>query len=124
MLTPEFKYYRPQNLEEVENLVASLNKDSKSYMFLAGGTDVIPRFKKLNSAPAVVISLGALEPLKEISMESNNLSIGAMTKLSTLIDSPLIKKNFPILAETASQIASPQIRNQATVGGNILVDNR
>ena len=86
---------------------------------LAGGTDLIikMRFSKMDYD---LIDLHNLSDLKYLSRDKNNVRIGALTTFSELISNPLIKNHFPVLVEACRLIGSTQIRNRATIGGNIV----
>ncbi len=125
MLLPDFELQRPESLDEALVLLKELEKQKKTYSIMAGGSDVIPNLKKIYRAPDVMVSLKKMtKQLSGIRLEEGKLLIGAMTKLETLINDAHINKYAPALAYAASKVASPQIRQQATIGGNVLVDNR
>lgn len=123
-----FGFERPSSWPELWHLLGELGKEpQESFRFFAGGTDLIPTLQELSSAVChTIVSLTAMLELRAVVSRPrpDSLAIGALTRLCDLIEDPLILANAPILAEVASQIASPQIRNRATVGGNLLVDNR
>ncbi|MBI4404757.1 MAG: FAD binding domain-containing protein [Deltaproteobacteria bacterium] len=123
-MMPSFAYERPRSLEELGKLLENL--EAGSFLFSAGATDVISGLKSHpQSYPKTLISLTALSELKGVRLlEKNRLSIGALTKLSEIAENALILKQAAVVAQTAAKIASPQIRNRATIAGNILVNNR
>jgi xanthine dehydrogenase YagS FAD-binding subunit len=92
----------------------------------AGGTDLLSTLKGdiHPNYPEAIINIKTIPDLDYIREEGNVLKIGALTLLSGLIVSPLIKKNYPVLADAAQTIGSPQIRNNATMGGNLGQDSR
>ena len=92
----------------------------------AGGTDLLSRLKGdiHPEYPEAIINIKTIPDLDYIREDGNILKIGALTLLSGLIASPLIKKDYPILADAAQTIGSPQIRNTATVGGNLCQESR
>ncbi|WZL72923.1 FAD binding domain-containing protein [Clostridiaceae bacterium 35-E11] len=98
--------------------------EKENAVFLGGGTDYIPLAKYGVKNPQYVIGLDKIERLKKIEMRQEGLFIGAMSTLTELMENEEIKKNFPILGEAAGCVASPQIRNVGTIGGNILQDRR
>lgn len=120
MHLPEFTHYRPETLEEALLLTSS----DGEYSLYGGGTDVMPAMKRGVFVPQAMVSLSGISELSGIREEGETLCIGALTTLHQLIKHPLVNKYLPIIAETARKIATPQIRSQATIGGNILVDNR
>ena len=124
MILEKSQFFRPKNIDELKTL---LNQQSKGHtMLLAGGTDLIPSLKRQGQSPEALIALSCIEELKgvRLSPKKDKLLIGPMTRLVDLSKDPLVLEHFPCLAETAQLVASPQVRNQATVGGNVMVDNR
>lgn len=105
-------------------LGASLKSAPKKSKIMAGGTDVVPNLKHGLYDIEHLISLQELEELRKISCHGGRVSIGSGVKLSELINHEEILKMAPALILAASHIASPQIRNMATVGGNICLDTR
>jgi NADPH-dependent glutamate synthase beta subunit-like oxidoreductase/CO/xanthine dehydrogenase FAD-binding subunit len=116
----KFDYSRPENLYSA---AARLNGTGKARA-LAGGTDLLGTLKEriLPVYPDELVSLKGLS-LSYIKEENAALRIGAMTTLAELEASDVIKK-YPVLREAARQVAAPQIRNMATVGGNICQEPR
>jgi xanthine dehydrogenase YagS FAD-binding subunit len=92
----------------------------------AGGTDLLSTLKGdiHPNYPEAIINIKTIPDLDYIREEGNVLKIGALTLLSGLIVSPLIKKNYSVLADAAQTIGSPQIRNTATIGGNLGQESR
>jgi 4-hydroxybenzoyl-CoA reductase subunit beta len=124
LLTP-FEYSRPQTLGEVFQVIDRLQNKDQRFVFSGGGTDVIPLLKNKNERAQTVISLAGLQELKQIKLLSpNKLQIGALVSLASLVNNRDVQQLVPALAKSARMVASPQIRNQATIGGNILVTNR
>ncbi len=119
---PQFKMEYPTT---VEDAVALLAKHGDRAMFLAGGTDLLPNMKHGLFEPEVVIGLGAIEDMKGIRKDKDgSLHIGAMTSLTEVARSQLITEAAPALAQAASVVAGPQIRNMGTLGGNVMLDTR
>jgi 4-hydroxybenzoyl-CoA reductase beta subunit len=120
-----FQYKQPATIDQVFQLVGQLREEDRKFIFSGGGTDVISLLKQQLGEPHTVISLSGLHSLKQIRMlASGRIQIGALTSLATLINNSDVQEMVPALAEAAKKVASPQIRNQATTGGNILVTNR
>lgn len=92
----------------------------------AGGTDLLGLLKAdvLPEYPEALIDIKTIRRLDEIKVEGDILKIGTLVKLGDLAKSPMIKSRYPILAEAALSIGSPQIRNQATLGGNLCQEVR
>jgi 4-hydroxybenzoyl-CoA reductase beta subunit len=123
-MTP-FQYKRPETLDHVFQLVGELQNEGRRFIFSGGGTDVIALLKHQLERPHTVISLSGLHELKQIRvLPSGRVRIGALTSLTSLINNQDVRKLVPALADAAEKVAGPQIRNQATIGGNILVTNR
>jgi len=120
-----FQYIRPETLASLFQLVGKLQGEDQRFIFSGGGTDVISLLKQQLEEPHTVISLSGLHELRQIKiLSSRKIQIGALTSLTTLINNSYVREMVPALAKAANKVASPQIRNQATIGGNILVTNR
>jgi len=116
-----FQLYQPVNLENALNLAKRLGEDG---WLLAGGNDSLDWFKDRVKRPKAIIDLGGIKELKGIRETANGIEIGALTTLTEIMQNVLIKKRFALLADAASQVASPQIRNAGTIGGNLCQDTR
>jgi xanthine dehydrogenase YagS FAD-binding subunit len=112
----EFKMAQPQSLDQVTSL---LTQKKATYSLMAGGTDLLDEIKNKIIAPDVVVDLKTIPGLSGIKSDKTHVSIGAMTKVADLAESPIIKENFPGLVEAALSLATPQLRNVGTVGGNL-----
>ena len=115
MKPPVFAYHRPDTVEQALALLVE-HEDAKP---LAGGQSLIPAMNFRLAAPAVLVDLGALEGLRGISTQGNELRIGAMTTHSSVERSPEVARVAPLLAEAMPHIAHPQIRNRGTLGGSL-----
>jgi carbon-monoxide dehydrogenase medium subunit len=111
----KFDYLRPQTLEEVLSL---LNQHGKKAKLIAGGTDVIVMIKQKAIAPDVLISLQGIPGLDQIKY-NGSLSIGPMVTHRAIEKSEVIRKYFSALTDAADCLGSVQIRNVATIGGNL-----
>ena len=111
---PQFDYHAPKNLEEAKQLVLTLDHAE----ILAGGTWLINLLKKLSSTRHI-ISLKHLVGLKGVSAEGDSLCIGAAENLDDLNRNKLISEHFVVLQKAINKLATPQIRNMATIGGNL-----
>lgn len=110
-----FEFFEPATLAEASRLFAQ-----EHAQLLAGGTDLVIGMKALTEAPQSVISLQKIPGLAGITTESDNsISVGAMTSVRTVELSADIQQHHTALAEGAAEIGSIQIRNLATIGGNI-----
>ena len=116
-----FELYQPDSLDGAEAL---LNEFDDAWI-IAGGKDSLDWFKKRVIQPSVVVDLGGVPGLSGIeATDDGGLRIGAMTTVNEVSESPLVKERFSILAEAAANVASPQIRNAGTIGGNLTQDTR
>ena len=111
----EYDYKKPESLEEVFRL---LKEYGTRAALIAGGTDVMVKIRNTKRAPEVLISLRGLKDLKYIK-KNGNYRIGALTTHRMLEQSPLVRTELSALHDGASRIGSAQIRNVATIGGNI-----
>jgi 4-hydroxybenzoyl-CoA reductase subunit beta len=114
------KYNQPETLKEAL-MLASGNADS---VFVAGGTDVFVNKQQGNITADLLIDISGIDELKKIEKKENNLVIGSLVKLSEIIENEEIIARFPALKEAALSVASPVIRKTATIGGNVLCENR
>lgn len=111
----KFAYYQPQTLKEAYGLMEKLKGGAR---YVAGGTDIIVRMKQKLIGPQALISLRGIEALKGIT-HNGGVSLGSMTLFRDLERDPVIARDYPALAQAAKVLANPQIRNVATVGGNL-----
>jgi CO/xanthine dehydrogenase FAD-binding subunit len=110
-----FDYIAPKNLE-----VALIElRHNPGAVVIAGGTDVIPRWRNGLLETDLLIDLKLLK-LSYISIEANQVRIGACTTFSQLLTSAMLSEHFPVLVEACRQIAAPPIRNRGTLGGNLV----
>jgi carbon-monoxide dehydrogenase medium subunit len=112
----EFQYFAPKTLDEAVSILKKLDGKVK---ILAGGTDLLPQMKLRMVTPKYVISIGSLEELDYIREEENSLKIGALTTISTIGESAFVKRKCFSVYEATKTFGTPQVRNMATVGGNI-----
>lgn len=115
-----FEYHTPETLAQAWVLFQG-NPDA---VFLAGGTDYMPLLKKGLKTADQVIGLHKIPYLRKTEKRPDGLFIGAMLTLSDLMRNPLVREEYPALAGATRFVASPQIRNMGTIGGNILQDRR
>jgi CO/xanthine dehydrogenase FAD-binding subunit len=117
MILPRFEYLEPQTIQEA---ISNLQKYPGQAEILAGGTDLIVNIKKRKIKPEIIVSISKIPEFNRISYsDDNGLELGSMVNVSELVESPVIKTVFPVLSKAASKLGSKQIRNRATVGGNI-----
>jgi len=118
---PAFELFQPAS---VGDALGILDRHGADAWIMAGGMDTFDWLKDRIKQPKVVVDLGMVDELRGIKDAAGGLEIGAMTTLTTVANNPLVKERFPLLAEAALIVASPQIRNQGTVGGNVSQDAR
>jgi 4-hydroxybenzoyl-CoA reductase subunit beta len=122
MLTlPVFRWLRPASVDEVLRLLA---EHPGECLLVAGGTDAVPNLKHRLHDPRYVISLAGVEELRFAREETDGLHLGALLTLTDLAAHSAVRRDFPGLAKAASLVASPQIRNMGTLGGNLCLDTR
>ncbi len=116
-----FELHQPSDLETALDLLDRYGEDAWR---LAGGYDSLDWLKNRSRGPAAVIDLEGLGELRGIQETEDGLEIGAMTTLTEIENSSVVQQRFGLLAEAASRVASPQIRNAGTIGGNLAQDTR
>jgi xanthine dehydrogenase YagS FAD-binding subunit len=114
------------NARTVDEACALLDKYNGKAMLNAGGTDLLSTLKgeHLLDYPEVVINIKTISGLNDITKDGGALKIGSLVKLSDLARSPLIQERYGALAEAVRSVATPQVRNVATIGGNLCQDVR
>ena len=111
------EYLRPKSMDEAISLNQRYGEKAR---YIAGGTDVIVKIKERQIRPEYLISLRGIPGLDQITYEEGELRIGALVTHRALELSAVIRKHFPILTDAVGNIGSVQIRNVATIGGNIV----
>ena len=115
--TEPFEMYQPTSVQEASLL---LKDNGPGGRFLAGGTDLVIAMKEKGLVPKYVVDLKRIPGLAGIHENSDgSITIGALTTMREIETSPLIKIKFPFLAQSAAEVGSIQIRNRATIGGNM-----
>lgn len=115
--TEPFEFYQPASLAEASRL---LKEKGPGGRFLAGGTDLVIAMKEKGLLPKYIVDLKRLPGLSGIRENNDDtITIGALTTMYAIETSPVIKKKYPFLAQSAAEVGSIQIRNRATVGGNM-----
>jgi len=113
-MLPQFGYIRAQSLDEA---LAQLEVDGTRVS--AGGTDLLGCLRDRVFDCAKVVSLSAVDSLRGIAANGAGLRIGALTRVAEVAANPLIRERYAVLAQAAAAVASPQLRNQGTIGGNL-----
>ena len=120
-MSSEKHYLIPETIQETLEMVKTSKGDFK---YLAGGTDVITNQYQEIEVPGHLIDITKIDSLKKIKKEGKHLRIGALCVLDDIQRSGEISSEFPALIEAANAVGSPLIRKTATIGGNILCENR
>jgi carbon-monoxide dehydrogenase medium subunit len=116
MIPPAFEYLRPTTIPQA---IAFLQQYGDEAKILSGGQSLIPMMKLRLARPAYLIDINRISGLSYIKEQDGHLKIGGLTREADLESSPLIRSKFPIIHDTAHVIADPQVRNLATVAGNL-----
>jgi 4-hydroxybenzoyl-CoA reductase subunit beta len=121
MRLPLFAFHAPHTLDEAARI---LHGEGPSAMPLAGGTDLLPNMKRRQQVPRTLLSLRNIDVLRAIQFSESGARLGACLTLSDIACDPRFRNGATALAQAASQVATPQIRNMATLGGNLCLDTR
>jgi 4-hydroxybenzoyl-CoA reductase subunit beta len=122
MSLPSFHLLRPKTLDEAVALMAQHQGEVK---VIAGGTDLLPSMKQKLFTPAYVLDLRGIIELRGIrSAPGSGLEIGALTTLTAIEHSRVIRNDYRVLYEAVRTVASPVLRNMGTIGGNLCLDTR
>src|SRR5271168_3151788 len=116
MIPPAFEYLRPNTVPEAIAFLQQYGDDAK---ILSGGQSLIPMMKFRLARPSHLIDINRISGLSYIKEEGGYLKIGGLVREAELEDSPLIRQKYPILFDTSRVIADPQVRNMATLAGNL-----
>ncbi|MEW5847453.1 MAG: FAD binding domain-containing protein [Myxococcota bacterium] len=117
---PAFDVVRPSTVDEALRALGT-----PGAQLVAGGTDLLPALKNDLASPSVLVSLSRIDALRHIRIQDDGtLVIGAGVTLSRLAEEPVVTRHAPAVAQAASVVASPQIRNAATLGGNLCLPTR
>ena len=118
---PSFELFQPTQLRDAFALLDRFGKDSWK---MAGGYDSLSWFKERAKKPKAVIDLSNIAEMKGVRETADGIEIGALTTLTEIERHPVIKAKYRLLADAAGKVASPQIRNAGTIGGNAAQDAR
>lgn len=116
MIPPPFEYLRPKTVPEA---IAMLQEHGDEAKILSGGQSLIPMMKLRLARPGYLIDINRISGLSHIKEEGGYLKIGGLAREAELEASPVVRANYPIISDTAHVIADPQVRNLATVAGNL-----
>ena len=120
MRLPWFKYHAPTSVAEAARILAA---EGPQAMLIAGGTDLLPNMKRRQQTPATLVSLRHVEGLKRVA-NGQGLTLGAGLTLTEVERTQAVRERYPALWHAAAQVASPQLRNMGTLGGNLCLDTR
>jgi 4-hydroxybenzoyl-CoA reductase subunit beta len=120
MRLPPFRYLAPRTTAEA---AAHLSENPAETMLLAGGTDLLPNMKRRQQTPATIVGLRGIRELRQI-VNGDGLTIGAGVTLSNVVADRRVRELYPGLFQAASQVATAQLRNMGTIGGNLCLDTR
>ncbi len=118
---PPFQLFQPSSLDDALELVDTRGNEA---WVLAGGMDSLDWLKDRTRRTSAVVELSQVAELQGVRDIAGGLEIGAMTTLTDVAEHALVRERFPALAQAAGLVASPQIRNQGTLGGNVSQDTR
>jgi len=118
---PAFQLLQPSSIADAQKL---LQQHGDEAWVMAGGLDSFDWLKDRIKKPKALVDLSGIEELRGVRTTSDGIEIGAMTTLTEVVHHPVVKEKFGLLAQAAELVASPQIRNQGTLGGNVSQDAR
>ena len=121
MSLPDFQLLRPHSLGEALDLLAKVAPDVQ---VVAGGTDLVPSLRQKLFTPRYMVDIRGIAELRGFTGTKDSLAIGALTTLTAIERSEVIRRDYPVLAQAAATVASPVLRNMGTLGGNICLDTR
>ncbi len=118
---PAFELLQPSSIADAQKLLQQHGADA---WVMAGGLDSFDWLKDRIKKPKVLVDLSGIEELRGVRPTRDGVEIGAMTTLTEIVNNPIIRQSYGLLAQGAELVASPQIRNQGTIGGNVSQDCR
>jgi 4-hydroxybenzoyl-CoA reductase subunit beta len=118
---PSFRYVAPATVKEASAVLRDAGVEA---MLLAGGTDLLPNMKRRQQQPKLLVSLRRIAELREQRTDKTQRTIGAFTALEQLAGDRALAEAHPAAFRAAAQVATPLIRSQATLGGNLCLDTR
>jgi 4-hydroxybenzoyl-CoA reductase subunit beta len=121
MRLPLFEFRAPRTLEEAARI---LDGQGPNTMPLAGGTDLLPNMKRRQQVPQTLMSLRQVEGLRHVELSGSGSRLGACLTLTDIADDPRFRNGLTALSQAAALVATPHIRNMATLGGNLCLDTR
>src|SRR6478736_1138211 len=120
-IMPAFELFQPATVDDALRLLEQHGADA---WVMAGGLDSFDWLKDRIKKPKVLVDLSGIEELRGVRTTNDGIEIGAMTTLTEVVRHPVVKEKYGLLTQAAELVASPQIRNQGTLGGNVSQDAR
>ena len=120
-IMPAFQLFQPSSIADAQKLLEQHGGDA---WVMAGGLDSFDWLKDRIKKPKALVDLSGIEELRGVRTAGDGIEIGAMTTLTEVVRHPVVKEKYGLLAQAAELVASPQIRNQGTLGGNVSQDAR
>jgi len=120
-MMPQFDLFQPATLKDALGLLDSYGKDAWK---MGGGYDSLVWFKERIKRPKAVVDLSGIQEMRGIKETADGVEIGALTSLTEVEHNPIIKSKYRLLSDAVAKVASPQIRNAGTIGGNASQDAR
>src|SRR6476659_6320297 len=118
---PAFQLFQPSSIADAQKLLEQHGGDA---WVMAGGLDNFDWLKDRIKKPKALVDLSGIEELRGVRVTNDGIEIGAMTTLTEVVRDPVVKEKYGLLTQAAELVASPQIRNQGTMGGNVSQDAR
>lgn len=118
LILSDYAYHFPSTMADARKLL------QEGSFIMAGGSDLMPQLKTQVISPEAILDLSKISELQIVEEQEDGIHIGSMAVLSHLAKHPLIRSKVSAISEAARNVASPQIRNRATLGGNILQARR
>jgi 4-hydroxybenzoyl-CoA reductase subunit beta len=120
MRLPWFRHESPRSIAEAARMLAA---EGPNAMLIAGGTDLLPNMKRRQQAPQVLVSLRRVDGMRTVA-NGTGLTLGAALTLTEVVDAGAVREHYRGLWQAASQVATEQLRNMGTLGGNLCLDTR
>lgn len=120
-IMPAFQLYQPSSVADAQKLLQQHGNDA---WVMAGGLDSFDWLKDRIKKPKALVDLSGIDELRGVHTTGDGIEIGAMTTLTEVVRHPVVKEKYGLLAQATELVASPQIRNQGTLGGNVSQDAR
>ena len=118
------KHLEHFNAKTIDDAVSLLHEYAEEARVIAGGVDLISLMKSRVAAPMVLVNIKTIPDLAYISEDAEGLKIGTLTTINEIEKASIIRDKYTMLAEAARSVAAPQVRNMATIGGNLCQDVR